>query len=123
MRQAAQAIVQCDPHQTVVEDLVNYIADQHGFPSKQETIARAPEGLGESDWRQFLEVHRGYQPILVLETRLCANSETPESRGLLTGVTVLTVERLCLFGLPSMLCNKGSPGALGLVHIETAFAL
>lgn len=53
MLQTAQVLVLCHPEHTLVEDLLNYIAREHGFPTKQQVIANEPTGLSSTEWAKF----------------------------------------------------------------------
>ena len=62
MKQTAQMLVNSDPEQPAVADLVNYIAQKNGLPTEDELIASALEGLANSDWKCFWDYAQAVQP-------------------------------------------------------------
>lgn len=53
MKQTAEVLVHCDPATTLVENLLAHVAQQHGFPTKQQVIDHSPEGLSCTDWQRY----------------------------------------------------------------------
>lgn len=52
MKQTAEVLVHCDPATTLVENLLDHVAQQCGFPTKQ-LISNTPEGLNNTDWQRY----------------------------------------------------------------------
>lgn len=58
MQQTAEVLIQQHSDYTPVEDLpvedlMNYIAKQHGFPTKPQVIVNGTTGLTKTDWLNF----------------------------------------------------------------------
>ena len=58
VQQTAEVLIQQHPDYTPVEDLpvedlMNYIAKQHGFPTKLQVIANGTAGPTKTDWLKF----------------------------------------------------------------------
>lgn len=62
MKQTAQMLVNSDPEQPVVADLVEHIAQQSGLATEDELIASVPEGMARSDWKCFWDYAEAVQP-------------------------------------------------------------
>ena len=52
-KQTAEVLVHCDPAATLVENLLDLVAQQFGFPTKQQIISNTPEGLNCTDWQRY----------------------------------------------------------------------
>ncbi len=62
MKQTAQRLAHCDPEQAVVEEMLDHVAQKRGLPTEDETIADAPEGLADSDWKRFWDFTEAVWP-------------------------------------------------------------
>lgn len=52
-KQTAEVLVHCDPAATLVENLLDLVAQQFGFSTKQQIISNTPEGLNCTDWQRY----------------------------------------------------------------------
>ena len=52
-KQTAEVLVHCDPAATLVENLLDLVAQQFGFSTKQQIISNALEGLNCTDWQRY----------------------------------------------------------------------
>ena len=53
MKQTAEVLVRCDSATTLVENLLDCVAQHHGFPAKQQVINNTPEGMNSTDWQRY----------------------------------------------------------------------
>ena len=68
MQQAAKVVIHCDPEVTLITDPLDHIAHHYGFPTKQQIISNAPEGLNKAEWRHFWSYAETISPYLSLRS-------------------------------------------------------
>ena len=85
IQQTAEVLVHCDPKTTIVEDLLSHIAEQHGFPTKQEIIAAEPDGPSAADWLRFWDYAEDVNPYVLLRPEYIpiGNSRQPATGSVL----------------------------------------
>ncbi len=66
MQQTAPVLVHCDPEKPLAEDLLNYIAEQRGYPFKFKVLAGAQQGPTDSDWKRFWKYTEAVDPYVRL---------------------------------------------------------
>lgn len=68
MQQAAKVVIHCDPEVTLVTDPLDHIANHCGFPTKQQILSNAPDGMNKAEWRHFWSYAETISPYLSLRS-------------------------------------------------------
>ena len=66
MKQTAKVLVHCDPATTLVENLLDHVAQQYGFSSKQQVISNMSEGLQYAAWQRYWTYTEDVSPYKLL---------------------------------------------------------
>ncbi len=66
--QTATMLVIIDPEKAILEDLVDWLAVENGFPTSQEIVVGAPEGLTSAKWDHFWRYTEAIHPYKTVNT-------------------------------------------------------
>ena len=64
-------VIVLGPDKSVPEHMLRHLAEEEGFPSKQELISGSPDGNTAADWSLFWQYTEDICPYHVLHSKVC----------------------------------------------------